>query len=430
MSGSLNIWIVWDTTLWYDTLIEWFRAYAPEYRNAPITFKKFSDYASYQKILLSTLADGNGPDIFMVEAGADTILRDKVESIPSRYVDVSDFEKRFDDVFLPLIETSWEGTKTLSTALRGVPLGYETLGIFYNKSLIIQTAKTWNEVSMMYTDGQGTGVFPTNIGLSQRYTPFASDILGYFLLEEWITDYTQIDTADKAFDKYFEFSQTPVLPSDTTDEADDSSVPKSLIDMQESLDVSRLTTVDMFMRGEIAFIVGYPSMIGTLEDAKKRAGTSYKNMIVLTEKIPQDSLWDARLNIAKYKYFWLSKMSKNSMFWVRFLNYLATEDAERRYLVAFPHYIPAQRSFYSAAASNSLSSVFPQAKLDSFIPKLWDTVRLFQYGNKWLFESIFAEEIDRNGKIDKNNIKNTLKSRISCEIIESSGKTPPENCSL
>jgi hypothetical protein len=33
----------------------------------------------------------------------------------------------------------------------------------------------------------------------------------------------------------------------------------------------KLTTLDLFIRGKIAFVVGYPSMISLIEDAKKRA---------------------------------------------------------------------------------------------------------------------------------------------------------------
>ena len=106
LSGSLSIWLIGDTTEGYDTLKEGFKTFAPEYKNIDITFRKFSDTASYQKILLSTLADGNGPDIFMVEAGADTILKEKLEPIPSEYIQIGDFEKRFDDLFLPLLESS------------------------------------------------------------------------------------------------------------------------------------------------------------------------------------------------------------------------------------------------------------------------------------------------------------------------------------
>ncbi len=430
LSGLLNIWIVGDTTEGYDTLIAWFRTYAPEYKNTPITFKKFSDYPAYQKILLSTLADGNGPDIFMVEAGADTILRDKVEPIPSKYINISDFEKHFDDVFLSLIESTWSSEKSMTSFLRWVPLGYETLGIFYNKSLVIDIAKTWDEISLMYTDKQGSGIYPTNIGLSERYTPFASDILGYFLLEEWISSYDTIDTSTTAFEKYFSFGESPVVSGNTSPEDIWASEGKTLSDIRATLDVSHLTTLDMFIRWKIAFVVGYPGMMSALEDGKKRAGKEYRNTIILTAKIPQDSLGSPRIHIAKYNYFWLSKMSKNSMLWVRFLDYLTTEDAEKKFITAFPHYIPAQRNFYESASSTSLSSVFPQAKLDSFIPQLWERVLLFDYGNKKMFEEIFSDTLDRNEKIDKNNVKSLIKSRIRCEILENSGQTPPENCTL
>lgn len=62
----------------------------------------------------------------------------------------------------------------------GVPMGYETLGIFYNKSLFREIPKTWNELDSLYVDGLETGKFPSNLGLGPRYTPNISDILALF----------------------------------------------------------------------------------------------------------------------------------------------------------------------------------------------------------------------------------------------------------
>lgn len=45
----------------------------------------------------------------MVDAGGDDILSQKVEPLPSDVVDLSDFDKRYEDIFLPLLTSS--GTK-------------------------------------------------------------------------------------------------------------------------------------------------------------------------------------------------------------------------------------------------------------------------------------------------------------------------------
>lgn len=72
--------------------------------------------------------------------------------------------------------------------------------------------------------------------------------------------------------------------------------------METSLSEDKLTTIDLFMRGKIAFVIGYPTMIKDIEDAKKRAGSEAVNAVILTEKVPQKSLADEAKNIAKYRY--------------------------------------------------------------------------------------------------------------------------------
>ncbi len=428
-TGSLSIWIVGDTTIGYDTLIEGFRTYAPEYKKTTIEFRKFSDYASYQKMLLSTLADGKGPDIFMVDAGADALLQSKVEPIPTSLLHISDFDKRFEDLFLTLIESSGT-TDATNSFLRWVPLWYEALGMFYNKSLLTQIPKTWNEVSMLYTVNPTANVFPTNIGMTSRYTPYSLDILWLFLVQSWIREYNMLDKAENTYENFSSFATTPIPYTNSEDSGseDQSGSFQSLWDMQNSLSEKKLTTIDLFMRWKIAFIVGYPSLIHELEDAKKRAWIEGIKSIILTEKIPQSSFSQNSVNLARYSYFGISKSSQNGSLWVKFLDYLLTEDAERRFLSSFPNYIPAQRSFYETSKSVSLSTIFSRAKLDSFIPWPWEELQLFDYGNKIEFEKILTDNIDRNGKIDKDNISKVVISQIWCEVHSISGDGQKDGC--
>jgi maltose-binding protein MalE len=64
---TLTLWVVGNTTQQYETLFSGFEIFAPEYKNTSLDIRVFPDYDGYQKVLLSTLAEGNGPDIFMIE---------------------------------------------------------------------------------------------------------------------------------------------------------------------------------------------------------------------------------------------------------------------------------------------------------------------------------------------------------------------------
>lgn len=76
-----------------------------------------------------------------------------------------------------------------------------------------------------------------------------------------------------------------------------------------------LTTVDMFVRGKIGMIVGFPSLLREIEYSIKRAGS--ENVLgaktLRTSEIPQISL-DPKdsINLGEYNYFALSKISPNT----------------------------------------------------------------------------------------------------------------------
>lgn len=107
------------------------------------------------------------------------MIESRIEPIPSDVLDFSDFEKRYDDIFLPLLVSSG-AEDALTTYLMGVPLGFETLGVFYNKTLIREVPRTWNDLDVLYSKGTDSDVFVAGLGLGPRYTPNAADIIGLF----------------------------------------------------------------------------------------------------------------------------------------------------------------------------------------------------------------------------------------------------------
>jgi hypothetical protein len=131
-----------------------------------------------------------------------------------------------------------------------------------------------------------------------------------------------------------------------------------------------LTVVDMFVRGKIGMIVGFPSLLREIEYSIKRAGSenvlSIKNL--RTSEIPQTSLdpKDA-INIGEYNYFALSSLSNNIQAGYAFLAYLSTGEAEEKYLQNFPMYLPAQRLQEESKANEALSKDYDRVKYRSFM---------------------------------------------------------------
>jgi len=337
---SLRIWITEWTSESYKDIITNFKKYAPEYANTDIVIeKKTTDPVLYRTLLLSTLADENGPDIFMLSSGEDAVLSTKIEPIPSSAINIGDFEKSYEDIFMPLIfqQEQLENGKYIWW----VPLGYESVGIFYNKSLIREVPKTWNDLDTLYTNGIGNGVYPTNLGLGPRYTPNIADILWVSFIQKWINSYEKIWSDESVMRSYLQYADQNTSWQ-TPDDIYNSVV--SLKSKKEAMDQEQITTYDMFVRWDIALIFWYPSIISELEKAVKRANGKDVKWLILSERIPQISP-EKPQNIARYQYFWLSKLSKNGYAWAKFLEYLMTDEAERLFINANPTIIPAKRSF-------------------------------------------------------------------------------------
>jgi ABC-type glycerol-3-phosphate transport system substrate-binding protein len=99
---------VGDETAGYSDIITAFKAKNGQYANTDIRFTKFASYADYEQTLLNVMADGNGPDIFVVNNNGGTLLENKMIAIPGSVINTDDFSKRFARVFDELILSNKE----------------------------------------------------------------------------------------------------------------------------------------------------------------------------------------------------------------------------------------------------------------------------------------------------------------------------------
>lgn len=424
--NSLKIWITDGTTQGYDALVKWFQAYAPEYKNMNIIFeKKTTDPIRYRTLLLSTMTDGTGPDIFMVGAGEDVVLDWKIEPIPEELIDFSDFGKKYDDIFLSLITST--GSEDIPTRyLKGVPLWFETLGIFYNKNLVRNLPKTWNELDSLYNKGIDTWIFVSNLWLGPRYTENAADIIALFYQKTWGASIMELKAwGTDGLVQYMNYKDIQI-PTITNDDTYAPII--TLWGRRSDMDAEKLTTLDLFMQWDIGMIIWYPSLINALEKSDKRAWINSKASTILTEKIPLDEYNWTRKNIVKYNYFALSKASDNDEAAIKFLEYLMTPEAEQIFLQNNSYLISAQREFWGAQEGTQLSKVLSRATMDAFIPTIDDTYIVFSYGLKAEFENFVSEYIDRNWNLDIYNISEQISRDIWCSIDTYSGKDIRADC--
>lgn len=424
---SLKIWITEWTTESYDAIIEWFKKYAPEYEKTTITIEKqTSDADRYRTLLLSTLTEWSGPDIFMLKSGEDAILETKIEWMPSSIIDFSSFDKRYDDLFQWLIQEEWEW-KEKQTLLKWVPLWYETLWIFYNKALLREVPKTWNALENLYQNGN-QWKYPSNLGLSPMYTPNMVDILPLWINSSQKSDYKNMTSEwSTGLKDYLSFADLKVQNNTEWGENIETTDTNNLISQIPKMREEKITTLDLFMRGEIAMVIWYPSLILELEKSSKRAGNNSTSAVILTERIPQSGE-RINKNTARYNYFGISKLTQNPNISIKFMEYLMTPEAERLYMEAYPYMIPAQSEFYDSIWNTSLSTTLSRAKIAPFIPKIGDSLSVFQYWLKSRFERYLREEIDNSWIIDTNEVLTKISQSIICEIGTSLGEKTSGDC--
>lgn len=393
VAGQLKIWINEWTTEDFQKLIDGFNNAAPENKKISVVVEKKSSTTTsgYNTLLLTAIADKSGPDIFMLPKWEDANLAAQIGEIPDGIVNITDFQRRFDGIFGDLISTKKNDDKTTTKSLLGVPLGYEMLGVFYNKSLLrTGVPKEWSQVEMLYNQFPA-GKFPTNLGLGKTFVPNVADIISLFLINEDIFDYSKLPNTTKPFQEYYSYGDLNIGGNSTDENVYTQNDTLRRTEAKMSEQKPKLSTIDEFVRGNIGMIIGFPSFIKELEDADKRAWKESAAGIIFTDVIPQVSVNKAK-NLARYNYFAASKNSENGEAIAKFMNYLMSEDAGRIALEIYPNLIPAQTTFLHSAENHILSEKFPKATLDAFMPQNGVNSFVFEYG----FKETFRDIIEKN----------------------------------
>ncbi len=136
---KLDVWGTFDNTNVYS---ESFRAYENINKNIePIVYHK-NTLESYKEDLLSALAAGNGPDIFMIHNSWIPDFQDKIEPVPEYMMT----EQEFRDTFVDVAADDF----VIDGKIYGVPLSVDSLALYYNKDIfnaagLTRPPKTWKE---------------------------------------------------------------------------------------------------------------------------------------------------------------------------------------------------------------------------------------------------------------------------------------------
>lgn len=416
---ELKVWILENDSHGYDGVIEAFKKANPEYKNTKIVIENqwnYSTYAEYEKMLLSTLADGNGPDIFSVYANGSSYLDNRLEPIPTDILNPEVIQKEYDRLFEELIVQNISKDYP-GTYIKWIPIWYEGMGVFYNRDIIEKIPLTWNEIDEKFLTMGNTTSVPVWIGIESSYLPNISDIITLFLLQHGAKSYQDIgDKWATAINRYLAYgSSNPLEGTDTN--------AKNVSYFRDEMKEKKYHIIDLFVGGKIGFILWYPSLATEIEDSMKRAGIDKTDFTLATEIVPQfESDKKKQANLARYWYFAISKNTKNPYHAAKFLTFLTTAEAWEAFHKSFPYYIPARIDIQEKYKDTPLSSKLPRTSLASFNPKEYSILsRTFNIGNIDTFETTLRSLLDESPMKDGQEIAKILSNKILCSLSKIQG---------
>ncbi|MFZ4461422.1 MAG: extracellular solute-binding protein [Patescibacteria group bacterium] len=289
-----------------------------------------------------------------------------------------------------------------------MPLAYETMGAFYNRSVVSNAVPlTWDELKKYISENITEDTVPVGLGLGNRYVTQAANIASLFLIQGGINAFSNMaDTqAEKALSEYLSYSGN--------DAGSDNA--NHLIKLKDAMDRQGISSTDMFVRGKIGVIFGYPSLLREIEYSLKRASSDavLEKKDLRSSEIPQTGV-GKKLNLARYTYFALSKYAPNPAAATDFLVHLSSKESAQAYLEAFPHYLPARNDLVEERKDKTMNKNFPWVRYDSFIPAGDVSLVNFDRGLTSEFEAYFGNALDRSNPNAKAILSDTVKE-MDCQ---------------
>ena len=146
---SLEFWGIFQDRDLMDGLA---RSYMKTHQNVTIEYKGFGDseFTDYEPMIVKTLAEGDGPDIFFINNTWLPRHLGKLVPAPSDFSSLSAAAVRRDFVDVVADDFVVKDPETGVEATYGAPLSLDTLALFYNKEMfnsasIASPPATWTE---------------------------------------------------------------------------------------------------------------------------------------------------------------------------------------------------------------------------------------------------------------------------------------------
>ena len=381
---TYNIWLYNDKSEWMDSILQNFKQKYPSYQSTNFVVESFSDYEDYTYALINAFSQWKWPDLYEINnSETNSILYWYSVWIHPETVNPNDFRKKYQNVFAEdLIEvqeiTNWDETENIEY-LRGLPIGFETLGIYYNKAKRINAADFESIGTLNSTIFELNENYPNSIPLAiwngSTVANVADIIAQFFLLENDVENLSdaiggKMKSALTSYMLYWDTSQ-------------DNAYNIRFSDMS-SLDKS---WIDLFVRSEVLMLVGYPRMLQMIDDA------GFKSAFLGAEPFPFHNLaWGTTM--LNYDYLVKNKDSINSELSDTLIQYFASDSWADDYLQEYSYYLPALLSLESDKWEAKVLEDYNILLGDFYNPN--HLLQSFDLGIKNIFDREIVNILDNN----------------------------------
>lgn len=383
--------------------------------------RDFSSYEDLLDIFPRAVQAGVSPDVVLIpNHGGYMYLDPIIVSLGENIIDLDDFENRFHALFVDELvfeeKQKVDGVSQIVRGVRGIPVGFEPLGIYYNRELMPTTPQFWENIMDLLSDDAKTNKVPAvSLGYG-RGTPISADMFPFLTMQyegDQFDSYETIDSVEarSTLEKLLEYRLEP----------------NNLSQFQDAY-VNTLTNTDLFVRAKVATLVGYPSTERDIQIAIKRAkkDKAYEDTFednVRWTTIPQvEEEAKKQVNMARFMYFVMAKYGINRNKEkpqndpvIKFMQYLATSKAQQTFFENYEYYLPSQIEMLKEpkAQIDGKTGDFDMTVGDWYVP----TQKYLQYnkGLPHLFTYIVEKALDEPGAT-ASVISGNILSYLSCKI--------------
>lgn len=394
-SGSktqFTLWTVWDDSNSFQNFLKDFKEKNSNYKNLEVQVTSFKSYEEYYYALFGAFLRNEAPDMFVVNNSDAPIFEKNISGIDPSIISPDDFRNNYEQVFSnDLIKTTKVDDKEVEFLL-WIPLGYESLGMFYNfREVGSQKLSTWWYIND-FVRKQRSENDAITIGIGNGSTvPYVSDIITQFLLLEGIKELKNA-TGNKVKSALWNYQSFG-----------DINWENRYNELFEDLLGNNKNAIDAYSKWDVQIVVWYPRLLEEL-DKKWVAKPFLRGGLFPMYSENAGSL------MINYNFFAINKNTSNYGVAQDLMKYFASEDGQKNYLKNFAYYLPSRLSLKEARSEENLKSWYSLKYKDFMNDGLELTT--FSRGMKNIYDESLSKILD--SQTNASDLFDILRKKVLC----------------